>query len=210
MTRLDRVTLSPLRRRRALQLIFVFANLALVEAHLPGLLWLAVGGFFWAMLVLVSVSGSGLVCGSMCWIGAIQDFAEPLARPRVHVDPRLGRSLTLGLLVSWIPVGWLLLPAVLLHQRTPIDLDLGSWQGHVFQIVLALAIAASVTVLGKRGLCHSFCPFNTVVAAVRGAFYRGQAVSAPVIACARQSARCHGCAVDAVSSSNRLTKVGSE
>ena len=209
MTTLDRVTLSPQRRRRALQIIFVFANLALVEAHVPGLLWLAVGGFFWAALVLVSLSGSGLVCGCMCWVGAIQDFAEPLARARVHVDPRLGRTLTLGLLVSWIPVGWLLLPAVLQHQRSPISLDLGSWERHLFQIGLALAIAVSVTVLGKRGLCHSFCPFNTVVAAARQAANRGRTASAPMIACARQL-HCHGCTVDDVSSPQHLTKVGSE
>lgn len=158
--------LSPARRRRLLQIIFVFVNLALVETHLPGPLWLAVGGIFWLALIGVSVAGSGLVCGTMCWIGAIQDIFEPLARPRLRIDARFGRAFTLALLVLWMPIGWLVLPNIAAHDRTPLNFSFG-WERHLFQFVLAAVVAVSVVFLGKRGLCRYFCPFNSIVGSVR-------------------------------------------
>ena len=74
--------LSPERRRRLVQVLFIIVNLALVETHVPGPLWLVVGGVFWLALVGITVAGSGLVCGTMCWIGAIQ----------LEVDARIGSA----------------------------------------------------------------------------------------------------------------------
>jgi polyferredoxin len=158
--------LSPQRRRRLLQIIFVFVNLALVEVHLPGPLWLAVGAIFWLALVGITVAGSGLVCGTMCWIGAIQDIFEPLARPRLRLDARLGRFLTLALVVMWMPVGWLALPNLAAHDRMPLSFSL-AWERHLFQFALAAVVAGSVAILGKRGICRYLCPFNSVVASAR-------------------------------------------
>jgi len=135
--------LSAGRRRRVLQIIFVFVNLALVESHIPGMLWLVIGSIFWIALIFIAASGSSLICGTMCWVGAIQDFAEPLARSRVRIDPRWGRGLTLTLLLLWIP------------------------QSHLFGLGLALAIPLCVMLLGKRGICRFLCPFNNVVSAAR-------------------------------------------
>ncbi len=161
--------MSPARRRRLVQLVFIFVNLALVEAHLPGPLWLAIGGIFWAGLIGVTIAGSGLVCGSMCWIGAIQDIFEPFARPRVRLDPKFGRAVVLTLLVLWIPLGWLVLPGIAAHDRMPIDFSL-AWERHLFQFALAALAALSVVVLGKRGICRYLCPFNSIVATLRRAF----------------------------------------
>ncbi len=158
--------LSPERRRRLLQIIFVFVNLALVEAHLPGPLWLALGAIFWVALVGISVSGSNLVCSTMCWIGAIQDFFEPFARSRVRLDAKWGRRATLALLVLWMPIGWLVVPQVAAHDRMPLDVNL-VWERHLFQFALAAIVAASVVFLGKRGICRYFCPFNGIVAGAR-------------------------------------------
>ena len=158
--------MSAERRRRLLQIIFVFINLALVEAHLPGPLWLALGAIFWVALIGVSIAGSNLVCGTMCWIGAIQDFFEPFARSRVRIDARWGRAATLALLVLWMPIGWLVLPQLAAHDRTPLDVDL-VWGRHFFQFALAAVVAVSVVFLGKRGLCRYFCPFNSIVAGAR-------------------------------------------
>ena len=158
--------LSPERRRRLVQILFIFVNLALVETHLPGPLWLVVGGVFWLALVGITVAGSGLVCGTMCWIGAIQDIFEPFARPRIRLDARFGRALVLALLVLWMPLGWLVMPQLAAHDVTPIDLNL-AWERHAFQFALAALAAASVMVLGKRGLCRYLCPFNSVVAQIR-------------------------------------------
>jgi polyferredoxin len=158
--------LSPERRRRVLQLIFVFINLALVEAHLPGPLWLGVGAAFWVALVGISIAGSNLVCGTMCWIGAIQDFAEPFARSRVRLDPKTGRTVALLLLVAWMPVGWLIRPELAVHDRMPLVMSLASG-GHLFQFALAALVAVSVVFLGKRGLCRYFCPFNSIVSRLR-------------------------------------------
>jgi polyferredoxin len=168
MNRTARVTegLSPERRRRALQVIFVFVNLALVEAHLPGPLWLALGGIFWVALIGISIAGSNLVCGTMCWIGAIQDFFEPFARPRIRLEPRWGRAFTLILLVAWMPIGWLVMPHLAAHEHLPLGLSL-VWTRHAFQIGLAAIVGASVVFLGKRGLCRYFCPFNSIVASAR-------------------------------------------
>jgi len=162
-------SLSPARRRRLVQLVFIFVNLALVETHLPGPLWLAIGGIFWVGLIGVTLAGSGLVCGSMCWIGAIQDIFEPFARPRVHLDAKLGRAVMLTLLVLWMPFGWLVLPGIAAHDRMPIDFSL-AWERHLFQFALAALAALSVVVLGKRGICRYLCPFNSIVAALRRTF----------------------------------------
>jgi hypothetical protein len=161
--------LSPARRRRLVQLVFVFVNLALVEAHVPGPLWLAIGGIFWLGLLGVTLAGSGLVCGSMCWIGAIQDFFEPFARSRIHLNPKLGRALTLTVLVLWMPLGWIVVPGLAAHDRMPIDFSL-AWERHLFQFSLAALVALSVLVLGKRGICRFLCPFNSIVATLRCAF----------------------------------------
>jgi polyferredoxin len=161
--------LSPARRRRLVQLVFVFVNLALVEAHVPGPLWLAIGGIFWLGLLGVTLAGSGLVCGSMCWIGAIQDFFEPFARSRIHLNPKLGRALTLTVLVLWMPLGWIVVPGLAAHDRMPIDFSL-AWERHLFQFSLAAIVALSVLVLGKRGICRFLCPFNSIVATLRRTF----------------------------------------
>jgi polyferredoxin len=161
--------LSPTRRRRLVQLIFIFVNLALVETHLPGPLWVVIGGIFWIGLIGVTLAGSGLVCGSMCWIGAIQDIFEPFARPRVRLDAKLGRAVTLTLLVLWIPLGWVAVPALAAHDRMPIDFSL-AWERHAFQFALAALAALSVVFLGKRGICRYLCPFNSIVATLRRAF----------------------------------------
>jgi polyferredoxin len=158
--------LSPQRRRRLVQGLFIVVNLALVEAHLPGPLWLAVGALFWLGLIGITLAGSELVCGSMCWIGAIQDFCAPFARSRVRLDARLGRAVTLGLAIAWMPIGWFVAPALAAHDRTPLDLSLG-WERHAFQFALAALVALSVTFLGKRGICKYLCPFNSVVAQLR-------------------------------------------
>jgi hypothetical protein len=158
--------LSPTLRRRCIQIVFIFVNLALVEAHLPGPLWLAIGGIFWIALLALTVSGSGLVCSTMCWIGAIQDIFEPLARPRLRLDARFGRAFTLAVLVMWIPIGWLVAPELSAHDRSPIDLSL-AWERHAFQLGLAVITASSVVILGKRGICRYLCPFNSIVASVR-------------------------------------------
>lgn len=161
--------ISPARRRRLVQIVFVFVNLALVETHLPGPLWLAIGGIFWVGLIGVTLAGSGLVCGSMCWIGAIQDFFEPFARPRVRLDAKLGRAVTFTLVVLWMPLGWLVLPGIAAHDRMPIDFSL-AWERHLFQFALAALTALSVVVLGKRGICRYLCPFNSIVATLRRTF----------------------------------------
>ncbi|MBD5633314.1 MAG: 4Fe-4S binding protein [Candidatus Eremiobacteraeota bacterium] len=141
-------------------------NLGLVEAHLPGPLWLAIGAIFWLALIGITLSGSGLVCGTMCWIGAIQDFFEPFARSRFRFDARLTRSLTLAILIFWMPIGWLLVPNFASHESTPLSFNL-AWERHLFPFVLAALTAASVVFLGKRGICRYFCPFNSIVASGR-------------------------------------------
>jgi polyferredoxin len=158
--------LSPSRRRRIIQILFIFVNLALVEVHLPGPLWLAIGATFWIALLALTISGSGLVCGTMCWIGAIQDIFEPFARPRIRLDARLGRAVTFTVLVLWMPIGWLVVPELSRHDGTPIDLSL-AWERHAFQFGLAAATALSVVLLGKRGICRYLCPFNIIVASAR-------------------------------------------
>jgi len=185
--------LSPERRRRILQILFVFVNLALVEAHLPGPLWLAIGGLFWVALIAITLAGSPLVCGVMCWIGAIQDIFEPFARPRIRLDARFGRALTFAVVVLWMPIGWLLLPAVASHDRVPIDLS-PVWQRHLFQIALGAGVALSVVFLGKRGICRYLCPFTSIVATLRRALPKRRARSVTPVAGTHACAGCRGCA----------------
>jgi polyferredoxin len=166
MKRLAEARISPGRRRRLVQILFVFVNLALVEVHLPGPLWLGIGAIFWLALIGISVAGSGLVCGTMCWIGAIQDFFEPFAESRLRPDARFGRAITFTLLILWMPIGWLIEPTLAAHDRSPLNVSFG-WERHLFQFGLAAVVAGSVAVLGKRGICRYLCPFNSIVAGVR-------------------------------------------
>ncbi len=181
------------RRRRILQIIFVFVNLALVESHVPGTLWLVIGSVFWIALVLISAAGSSLVCGTMCWVGAIQDFAEPLARSRVRFDPRWGRGVTLALLSIWIPVGWFVWPNAAAHDSTPLDLDPATWPRHLFGLGLALAIPLGVMFLGKRGICRFLCPFNSIVGVVRRSLARAHVPASPAAPCTLGRSACSGC-----------------
>ena len=176
-------------------MIFVFVNLALVEAHLPGPLWLALGAIFWVALVGITIAGSNLVCGTMCWIGAIQDFFEPFARPRVRLDPKWGRAFALLLLVAWMPAGWLVMPTLAARDHMPLAVSL-AWRGHVFQFALAALVAASVVFLGKRGLCRYFCPFNSIVASARRFFARVRTprTRGPSIGSTPCAGACSGCA----------------
>ncbi len=186
--------ISPERRRRLLQLIFLFVNLVLVVAHLPGPLWLAIGAVFWIALVGISVGGSSLVCGTMCWIGTIQDIFEPFARQRLRLDARLGRAVTLVVLLLWMPIGWLLAPGLAAHDRTPLDAAF-VWQHHLFQFGFAALVAASVAFLGKRGICRYLCPFNDVVARVRRLVRTATTRSTPAASTADvPCAGCIGCA----------------
>jgi polyferredoxin len=194
--------LSPERRRRVLQIIFVFVNLALVEAHLPGPLWLALGAIFWIALIGISIAGSNLVCGTMCWIGAIQDFFEPFARQRIRLDAKWGRALTLAVVVAWMPIGWLVLPKLAAHDHMPLDVNL-VWGKHLFQFALAALAAGSVFFLGKRGICRYLCPFNSIVASARRIFSavktpRSRASSIGSTPCC---VACTGCARNAGSAS---------
>jgi polyferredoxin len=185
--------LSPARRRRLVQLVFIFVNLALVEVHLPGPLWLAIGGIFWLGLIGVTLAGSGLVCGSMCWIGAIQDIFEPFARPRIRLDAKFGRAVTLTLLVLWMPFGWIVLPGLAAHDRMPIDFSL-AWERHLFQFSMAAFTALSVVVLGKRGICRYLCPFNSIVATLRRTFQKIKVVPTSTNATStRRTACASGC-----------------
>jgi hypothetical protein len=92
---------------------------------------------------------------------------EPWARDRVRVDPRWGRALVLVVLVLWVPVGWLVVPAAIGNLHTPFSIAVTDWSARLFQVSLLILSGASVMVLGKRGLCRYFCPFNPVVGRLR-------------------------------------------
>lgn len=151
----------------AVQAIFIFINLVLIETHLPGMLWVAIGGVFWVTMILLAAVGGSWMCGWVCWIGSMQDFAEPFARSRVQLNARWGRNITLIVLISWVPVVWWLMPEVKAAVYTPFGVSLDTWTRHLFQVGLMLVIALSVMVLGKRGICKYLCPFNRVVRIVR-------------------------------------------
>ncbi|MBC8160155.1 MAG: 4Fe-4S binding protein [Roseiflexaceae bacterium] len=175
------------RQRRALQLVFIFVNLVLIEVHVPGGLWVFIGGAFWVTMVVLAALGGSWMCGWVCWIGGIQDFFEPLARSRVRLNPRWGKALVLLLLVSWVPIAWWLVPTAATTDYTPFGMDLASWPRHLFQFGMVLFVGASVMVLGKRGICRYLCPFNEVVGVVRRWLPRSRR-AAP-----RTVAACTGC-----------------
>lgn len=181
-------------QRRALQVIFIFVNLVLVEIHLPGPLWVAVGGMFWVTMILLAAFGGSWMCGWVCWLGGIQDLMEPLARSRIKLNPTWGRGITLFILVAWVPVAWWLVPTSSAKVYTPINADLAAWPQHLFQLGLMLLVGASVMVLGKRGICRYLCPFNSVVAVVRRRLPNKRGTTSAPPACASGCRSCsHGC-----------------
>jgi len=186
------------RQRRALQLIFIFVNLVLVEIHLPGGLWVFIGGTFWVTMVVLAALGGSWMCGWVCWIGGIQDLFEPLARARVRINPRWGRAVTLALLVSWVPIIWLLVPSAITTEYTPFGINLHAWPRHLLQLGMMVLVGASVMVLGKRGICRYLCPFNSVVGVVRRWLphtrRNTEVVSAAVVSGCQHCAR--GCKVE--------------
>ncbi len=167
MSTLPLPTRDDQRQRRALQLIFIFVNLVLVEIHLPGGLWVVIGGTFWVTMIALAVLGGSWMCGWVCWIGGVQDLFEPLARARLRINPRWGRAVTLALLVGWVPIIWWLVPSAITTEYTPFGINLDAWPRHLFQLGLMMLVGASVMVLGKRGICRYLCPFNSVVGIVR-------------------------------------------
>jgi len=181
-------------QRRALQLIFIFINLVLIEVHLPGPLWIAVGGVFWLTMILLAAVGGSWMCGWVCWIGGIQDLMEPLARSRIRLNATWGRGITLFVLVAWVPVLWWLVPGAGTQAYTPFNADFTAWPQRLFQLGLMLLVGASVMLLGKRGICRYLCPFNSVVAVVRRRLPTRQASTAAPEACASGCRSCaHAC-----------------
>ena len=181
-------------QQRTLQIIFIFINLVLVEVHLPGLLWVAIGGLFWLTMIVLAAVGGSWVCGWVCWIGGIQDIMEPLAHSRIRLNPTWGRGLTLALLVAWVPIGWWLVPTASSTVYTPFNADLAGWPQHLFQVGLMLLVGSSVMVLGKRGICRYLCPFNSVVGVVRRILPTQRRTSTAASACASGCRTCpHAC-----------------
>jgi len=152
---------------RVVQAIFVFVNLVLIETHLPGMLWVAIGGVFWVTMILLAAIGGSWMCGWVCWVGSIQDFMEPFASSRIQLNSRWGRNITLAVLIGWVPLIWWLIPEATTASYTPFGINLDAWTRHLFQVGLMILVALSVMVLGKRGICRYLCPFNSIVRAVR-------------------------------------------
>lgn len=154
-------------QRRAVQVVFVAINLILVETRLPSLVWVVVGGFFWAAVVIITLTNGPIICSWVCWLGAAQDWAEPIARRRVKLDPKFWRSFTLAVAVLWVPVSWLIRPDTMHMLTIPFGFNYTNLNAHVLQVAFFVVIGLSVAVLGKRGACVHFCPLLLVARVMR-------------------------------------------
>lgn len=150
------------RQRRVVQVAFVALNLILIDARLPSLVWVIVGGFFWLAVIVITITNGPVVCSWVCWLGAAQDWAEPIARRRIKLNPNFWRALTLAVAVLWAPFSWLVRPDTMHSLVVPFGFNYNNLDAHILQAMFFIVVGASVAVLGKRGACVYFCPLLMV------------------------------------------------
>ncbi len=155
------------RWRTAVQIIFVGVNLVLVDSRLPSLAWAVVGGVFWLAVVIITITNGPIVCSWVCWLGAAQDWAEPLAKRRWSLNPDFWRPFVLVIAVFWAPCSWILRPETIGSVVAPFGIDYTDISAHLLQLLFFLMVGASVMLLGKRGACVCFCPLLMVARIVR-------------------------------------------
>lgn len=149
-------------QRRAVQAMFVVINLVLIETRLPSVVWVVVGGIFWSAVIVITVTNGPIVCSWVCWLGAAQDWAEPLARRRVKLNANFWRAFTLAVAVLWAPVSWLIRPDTMHLITVPFGFNYTNLDAHLLQAAFFVMVGASVMLLGKRGACVHFCPLLLV------------------------------------------------
>lgn len=150
------------RQRRAVQFVFVAFNLILIDSRLPSLVWTIVGGMFWLSVIVITITNGPIVCSWVCWLGAAQDWAEPLAKRRWKANPNFWRPFVLMVAVLWAPVSWLIRPETMHSLIAPFGIDYTNLNAHILQAAFFLLVGASVMILGKRGACVCFCPLLLV------------------------------------------------
>ncbi len=155
------------RRRQVVQACFVFINLVLLDTRLPSFAWAFIGGVFWLAVIIITITNGPIVCSWVCWLGAAQDWAEPLAKRRVKLNPNFWRGFTLAVAVLWAPFSWLVRPDTMHSLVAPFGVDYTHLDAHILQAAFFIAVGASVTVLGKRGACVYFCPLLMVARVAR-------------------------------------------
>lgn len=155
------------RQRRVVQVIFVAINLILVDSRLPSLVWAVVGGAFWLAVIVITITNGPIVCSWVCWLGAAQDWAEPLAKRRWTPNPNFWRPFVLLIAIFWAPVSWLIRPELMNSVTAPFGFDYTAMDAHILQAVFFIAVGLSVSVLGKRGACIAFCPLLLVARLAR-------------------------------------------
>jgi len=155
------------RQRRIVQAIFVAINLILIDSRLPSLVWTIVGGAFWLAVIVITITNGPIVCSWVCWLGAAQDWAEPLAKRRWRANPNFWRPFVLVIAVLWAPISWLIRPDTMHSLVAPFGITYTDLNAHVLQALFFVVVGASVMVLGKRGACVSFCPLLLVARVVR-------------------------------------------
>ncbi|MCS7211717.1 MAG: 4Fe-4S binding protein [Chloroherpetonaceae bacterium] len=155
------------RQRRLVQVIFVAINLILVDSRLPSVVWAVVGGAFWLAVVVITITNGPIVCSWVCWLGAAQDWAEPLAKRRWKPNPSFWRPFVLLVAIFWAPVSWLIRPEVMYSLTAPFGFDYTALEAHILQAVFFIVVGLSVAVLGKRGACIAFCPLLLVARLMR-------------------------------------------
>ena len=149
-------------QRRCVQAIFVAFNLVLIEGGLPGFWWTLLGAFFWITIIFITVTNGPVVCSWICWLGTAQDWAEPIAKRRIRLNPKVWRLATLIGLVIWAPASWLIQPETFSPIVTPFGLNADRLVFHLFQLGFFILVGLSVTLFGKRGSCIYFCPLLMV------------------------------------------------
>ncbi len=153
--------------RRAVQGVFVMINLILIDTRLPSLVWAVVGGVFWAAVIVITLTNGPIICSWVCWLGAAQDWAEPIAQRRVKLDPKFWRGFTLVVAVLWAPVSWLIRPDTMHVLTNPFGFNYTNLNAHILQATFFVVVGLSVAVLGKRGACVHFCPLLLAARLVR-------------------------------------------
>lgn len=155
------------RQRRAVQAVFVALNLILVDSRLPGVAWVVIGGMFWLAVIVITITNGPIVCSWVCWLGAAQDWAEPLAKRRWKANPNFWRPFVLIVAALWAPVSWLVRPDTMHSLVAPFGISYTTLNAHVLQAAFFLLVGASVMILGKRGACVCFCPLLLVARVAR-------------------------------------------
>lgn len=145
--------------------LFYLSPVLIIEGAVSGIF--AGSAIIFTLIFLLSLFAGRIWCGWICPFGSLQDLSREVQGKRV-TNPWINRF-RYGLFVIWILMLFALfikaggILSVEPFYQTTGGLSITSPQELIMYTGLALGITAIALIVGRRGMCHLFCPISVLM-----------------------------------------------